>query len=779
MNRNTLLKLFNIIQTNRYFLLFFLLLLISLFITSKEFPKTGGKFSLQLDTPNNGQIVGVNNVVIKGKTLPNTTLVAYTQHAISSFESDINGEFEDVITVNSGLNEVVVSAFSDSGKANSYAMNIVYDTFYQVKGDNASGEEQKGNDQAPGQEKKQEPAPEAPKNEPPKNDPPPQSQSSTQTSVQEAPKNEAPKKNEPQQQTQTVATPQTAIVGNVERVTTSSVVVEDTNKKKVETKVDRNTIIINDQNKKIDLQNIKPKDKAAIIIKDEYSDQTKLKNKLPYVTKGLKNEVKNAEKIYVKKDESSTQSKRKSTQGIIKQIQGNTVTISPQSKEDNVNHFIVDSSTVYKINDNEKAKLTDLQIGYSAAIVYDVQNQGLPVAKLFHVKSGKNIKTPNISSAISPISTAVSDFYVNYFKLVEYRIGNYLNFDYSVWGEGDTSQIGSVDVALWYDDKVFYQTFNVQSGDNKPGRRSWNHHSTFNKSKSIIVTPGLHTVKVCLDPYNKINENSETNNCKVMTFTATNYVSPAPTILSDFYVNYFNLVEYRLGNNLNYDYGLWGDGNTSQVGSVEVAFWYDNEVVYQLFNVQTGDNQPGRSWNHHGSFGTGKSIIITPGTHTIKICLDPNNKIKETNETNNCKQSTFTASEQLSVAPTKLSDFFVNYFKLTENSVGNNLQFDYGLWGDGDTSYIGSVETAFWYDNQVVYQTFNVQSGDNQPGRSWNHHGTFRSDKSIIITPGIHTIKICLDPNNKITEYEEGNNCKQHVFTAAEPNFPTPTIYGY
>lgn len=164
---------------------------------------------LSLQSPAEETVVLDEQVTVKGKTLPNTPVVFYTETDQNSTESDATGQFEGKIVLAAGINTLTVSAFGQNGEEKTVALDLVYDD--QVKGVKTKS------DEPPGQSKKEEKG-------------------------------------------------QKATIGGVQQVTTSSVVVEEKKlKKKTEAIVDQNTQIVGQEKKTLKLNAIKPKDLVAII----------------------------------------------------------------------------------------------------------------------------------------------------------------------------------------------------------------------------------------------------------------------------------------------------------------------------------------------------------------------------------------------------------------------------------------------------------------------------------------------------------------------------------
>ena len=83
--------------------------------------------TLSVESPNNQTLVSSPNVLVKGKTKPNTTLSIFTETDAISLESDAQGNFQGTITLEKGINTLTVTAFGQDEEDQSISMEVVYD----------------------------------------------------------------------------------------------------------------------------------------------------------------------------------------------------------------------------------------------------------------------------------------------------------------------------------------------------------------------------------------------------------------------------------------------------------------------------------------------------------------------------------------------------------------------------------------------------------------------------------------------------------------------------
>jgi hypothetical protein len=88
--------------------------------------KTG--FSLAISKPEDESIINTAKTTVSGATEPNTQVVIIAETNEYLLESDEKGIFAQEISLTSGTNEIVVTAFADTGEEISKTINVVYST---------------------------------------------------------------------------------------------------------------------------------------------------------------------------------------------------------------------------------------------------------------------------------------------------------------------------------------------------------------------------------------------------------------------------------------------------------------------------------------------------------------------------------------------------------------------------------------------------------------------------------------------------------------------------
>lgn len=90
-------------------------------------PVSQTSLTLTLNSPVDGTLITNDQVMVKGKTLPGTTVAFYTDTDENSVEADAYGSFEGTIGLVKGINTLTVTAFGESGDEKSVTVDVVND----------------------------------------------------------------------------------------------------------------------------------------------------------------------------------------------------------------------------------------------------------------------------------------------------------------------------------------------------------------------------------------------------------------------------------------------------------------------------------------------------------------------------------------------------------------------------------------------------------------------------------------------------------------------------
>ena len=83
---------------------------------------------LMLEEPKDQQATTSAQIAVRGKANPNSQITAYSETQQEIFESDQEGNFSGVLTLDEGPNEITFTAFNENGEEISEIRSVVYIT---------------------------------------------------------------------------------------------------------------------------------------------------------------------------------------------------------------------------------------------------------------------------------------------------------------------------------------------------------------------------------------------------------------------------------------------------------------------------------------------------------------------------------------------------------------------------------------------------------------------------------------------------------------------------
>lgn len=166
-------------------------------------------------------------------------------------------------------------------------------------------------------------------------------------------------------------------IGRVEKIIDSKVVFEDLKDKATkEADIDVATQIIGDNKKLLHLEQIKLKDKIAIISSssaDLASSEGKIKKVL---------------KLFVHTATEPARLKRKVLMGVISDISDSTLTIVHQTKRERKYQVVVSDKTVVKMKSSTNLTISNLRVGQRIIVFGELDSSGTILAKRVYVIPG-------------------------------------------------------------------------------------------------------------------------------------------------------------------------------------------------------------------------------------------------------------------------------------------------------------------------------------------------------------------------------------------------------
>ncbi len=179
-------------------------------------------------------------------------------------------------------------------------------------------------------------------------------------------------------------------------------------------------------------------------------------------------------------------------------------------------------------------------------------------------------------------------------------------------------------------------------------------------------------------------------------------------------------------------------------------------IVLGGFDAAKQTKPPGGSAQHLW-FPGAANLKLTPGVHTLKLTVDNNNSVKESNETNN------TLERQVTCRP-RLPDLVVRDIRLnaqcqivvTLSNIGSGpLPDDAYSMSPPRTAIQMYKGNLAW--GGIVLGGFDPAKQAKNPGGSatWTW---FPGAANLKLGPGVHTLKVIVDNHNHVVESNEGNN---------------------
>ncbi len=145
---------------------------------------------------------------------------------------------------------------------------------------------------------------------------------------------------------------------------------------------------------------------------------------------------------------------------------------------------------------------------------------------------------------------------------------------------------------------------------------------------------------------------------------------------------------------------------------------------------------------------------MTPGMHTLMVCPDFDNRIAETNETDNCKSMPYEVRPLPSLVGVSID-------LGGEQVIEVNETFTPGFTVRNDGGLADKLIKIGYYRDGILAGTDQVQAINLPTGKTKRE----TLEKFSISTPGQHTLKACVDYLGEIAESNEGDNCVEKVLT--------------
>ena len=340
-------------------------------------------------------------------------------------------------------------------------------------------------------------------------------------------------------------------------------------------------------------------------------------------------------------------------------------------------------------------------------------------------------------------------------------------------------------------------------------------------SRLVSATPGSHTLSVVVDSTDLIPETREDNNTFQVSFSWVGSGPSSQTIsrtrLPDLAPADLEgwpgavLATSHLGATANgplsvdvptyVSYGFQNKGLTSVAGDISVHLYLDDKLVdLRVANgLLSGQISTIRDW--------AKLLDVTrlsPGSHTLRLIVDPANLVQESDETNNTFETQLTWAtgpvpgmtpiapppEPTAPAPLSLPNLAPGWPFGEDGPIVASHTATSGIATPLPTSKQAFVQIVvanlstidstgfgvdFYFDDQLIRKFDMSGLAGGFVGSDWDslNFGTNG------IVPGPHVLKIVIDPSNVVQEANEDDNVYEATFSWGEGEQPQPTPIVY
>jgi subtilase family serine protease len=254
------------------------------------------------------------------------------------------------------------------------------------------------------------------------------------------------------------------------------------------------------------------------------------------------------------------------------------------------------------------------------------------------------------------------------------------------------------------------------------------------------ATTGLHAINIVADSTNKILEIDEANNIKVVSLPPPDLIVQSLT---------WSPAGVSTGDKVTLTATIGNRGN-SRTQSTSVTCYVDGSPIE---TKDLAEIDPA------GSVTSTFDWTALAGKHKIQVTADVNNRVTESDETNNSLETDFA---------TLTPDLVVQDISwLMENPLTDDkVVFTISVKNQG-TGKAGAFRLIYTVDNMpgMVEDITAIPAGD-----------TAALTFSLILKAGPHTVDVSLDTENKIKELDETNNADTLSFSTIVPDLNIVTI---
>ena len=269
-------------------------------------------------------------------------------------------------------------------------------------------------------------------------------------------------------------------------------------------------------------------------------------------------------------------------------------------------------------------------------------------------------------------------------------------------------------------------------------------------------TSGQHSIRVCADWRQDIQESNEGNNCWEGMWTVGEEKLPDLIV---------EKIECRADNKLWVTIKNIGSGAIPTGWKALGEAYFDGikkgnfDLTYPTSTLNGGIENPGGSSTYFTNWDVTTEV-------RVRVVVDFTNEIKESNEQNNSRE------EKVKPAVTKLPDLLIEEIKCDRD----NNRIGYVIRNNGEAVASSGHATALYVDGKEV--AHDLVGVDLQPGAT--HESWFKEYKWLECKT--LKVRVCADSHNQVKESDEQNNCLEKtcecVVDVTPPNITSgPTVF--
>lgn len=280
----------------------------------------------------------------------------------------------------------------------------------------------------------------------------------------------------------------------------------------------------------------------------------------------------------------------------------------------------------------------------------------------------------------------------------------------------------------------------------------------------------VNEVRVCVDPDQEVSDADRDNNCLLRTFLNGREYNRQPDLTVHGIADANGTLSIKIGNQGDADVSI------SQSAQATVTIEIDGALRRTYLFSQLNPE----------FLKTGNATLLTPfafGTdylsnnrnHTVRVCVDATDRVKESNEENNCSEERLRHTEEEPPAEPDLA--VTDIFRTTISGLEyvriklQNLSDVQVEMKDGNV-YTFDV----YVDDQLIYHYSWDTLSNLDFTKPWGMSlfSPLNENSPSLRSGGYHRIRACIDTSNSVAETTERNNCLEKKLILSAPQTEEP-----